>query len=86
MSASPGHPQAQTVGAWLLSLGPGDLCPCCGARLEVVAEQGALTRRPVGVAQTECGCALMCSGCGCHIDDVEESQEPSNCRALDAAA
>jgi hypothetical protein len=101
MDAVPGHKGSQTLGERLSSLGPGDPCPCCGARLEAAASPGAVRRDAVpggsalgavhpfatagGVGRTGAD-MLACPECGCEIDAEAEPFKAGACRALSPAA
>jgi hypothetical protein len=101
MDATGGEQRMQTLGACLSSLGPGDPCPCCGARLEARVLQSATQRdpvrssamsraaralaAPVGV-EPAADRALQCAECGCEIDAEEGPIETKARRALSPAA
>jgi hypothetical protein len=58
-----------SLGAWLASLGPGDSCPCCGARLERGTHAAAAHPGPNEGAQAQdVDIALVCARCGFESD------------------
>jgi hypothetical protein len=70
------RPRAQSLGAWLSGLRPGDACPWCGARLQAggraarAVGQGASASEPSGPRAT-----LVCSDCGCEVCAVDGTTE-----------
>ena len=80
MDASSGRPQMKTLGKCLLSLRPGDPCPCCGARLQVVKSTQAVRSAAV------VGGGLVCRECGCELAEVASPFEQCTKRALSPAA
>jgi hypothetical protein len=93
MNESPDRARSLTLAACLLSLGPGDACPCCGERLSAVAksEESAASgpscelallseHDPVG------GGVLTCLDCGCEVAAEEEPPQAGRRRTFSVAA
>ena len=90
MDALRGVGRTETLGERLLSLRPGDGCPCCGAQLCAVSP-GSM--RSVGRVTDEGRMAswgdalgLVCPECGCEIDSAECPPGVRARRTLGAAA
>lgn len=87
MNGSSGHPYGQTLGACLASLGPGDACPWCGARLTKVTGSGLGRQLALlSVFESPCSVVLACAECGCEVVVEEEPAEATGCRTFGAAA
>jgi DNA-directed RNA polymerase subunit RPC12/RpoP len=87
MNGSSGHPYGETLGACIASLGPGDACPWCGARLTKVAGSGPGRQLALLSGFEPAGDeALRCPECGCEVVVEEEPAETTGCRTFSAAA
>jgi hypothetical protein len=87
MDALGGQQRLQTLGERLLSLVPGDSCPCCGGSLSAPAPAGAvrMSSAPVPV-DAATGEMLVCRKCGCELDAAEAPCSTNARQALSAAA
>ena len=101
MNASQGHKKFETLGERLSRLGPGDPCPCCGARMEMATSPAAAVRSALmsehlsgSLRQTAASAAkakdfsdaLRCPVCGCEVETDEWPSAANACRAFSAAA
>lgn len=86
MSEMRGQQATQTLGQRLLSLGPGDQCPCCGSRLRAFPVAGSRRAETCGGDATRPTGLLVCPRCGCEIDDQEAPTESDARVALSIAA
>lgn len=69
MSAQGGRPHEQTLSAWLATLGSGDLCPWCGARLQIGPVETGIVRLERTLAATmSAWSTLVCRRCGAEVE------------------
>ena len=74
MRASPDVEQSRTLGAHLASLRPGDVCPCCGARLRASGACATGDRAVSRKNEIQAGRgAVVCPACGCEVAEVAAS-------------
>ena len=80
-------PSSQTLGACLCALGPGDPCPCCGARLKVrLAAQPVRDFAGSGAAPGTETAVLACPQCGCEVASADCAENAGGCRPCSVAA
>jgi hypothetical protein len=74
MRLSPDGVQSRTLGAYLSSLCPGDVCLCCGARLRAFgARATGDSAMPLNNESQEGYGVVVCPACGCEVAEVAAS-------------
>jgi hypothetical protein len=74
MRLSPDGERSRTLGAYLSSLGPGDVCLCCGARLRASGACATGDRAVPCKNESQAGPGVVvCPACGCEVAEVATS-------------